>query len=304
MANWINVDGALCQITHWDDTAFSFGIYMDEYEKMDEHTLPLHWHRMIEYDLVLEGSVEMRIDGRPIELGVGDSAFINSNALHGGKQLSASENAVVCAICFSPDILTGNLQDTVYQKYFLPVFGKSPCGFKINRSSPEGCAISDILGRLSMQSKDKFGYELSVISEISELWLHTLLYIKGNDHDTRFRIASPSRSGDIMKTLLIYVQENYTKRISVDLLASLAHISRSECFRVFKEHTGKAPLEYVNDYRLSQAEHLLRTTSMSILDICMTCGFSGQSYFGELFKTRYGISPAKYRKEYLNLVEM
>ena len=302
MASWINVDSSLCQISHWDDTAFSFGIYMDEYEKMDERTLPLHWHRMLEYDLVLSGSVEMRIDGRSIRLDVGDSAFINSNALHGGKQINVSQNAVVCAVCFSPDLLTENQQNTVYQKYFLQVFGKSPCGFKFENSSPEGDAIRDILRRLSVQSREDFGYELTVISMISKLWLHTLLYIKENDLDLRFRVSSPSRSGDIMKMLLTYVQENYTKRISVDLLASNAHISRSECFRVFKVHTGKAPLEYVNDYRLSQADHLLRTTSKSILDICMTCGFSGQSYFGELFKTRYGLSPAKYRKEYFSVI--
>ena len=296
MANWINVDGALHQISYWDDTTFSFGIYMDEYEKMEERILPLHWHKSLEYDLVLSGRVEMWIDNQPIELGVGDSAFINSNTLHSGRQISASENAVVCAVCFSPDILAWNVQDTVYQKYFSPVLGKSPCGFKIDRSSPEGGVIHDILRRLSAQSSDAFGYELSVISKISELWLHTLLYIKGNGADLQSQIISPPRSEAIMKALLTYVHENYMKTISVDLLASFAHISRSECFRCFKELTGKTPLEYVNDYRLSQAEHLLRTTSLSILDICLSCGFSGQSYFGELFKSRYGISPSKYRK--------
>ena len=300
MARWINVDGSYRQISHWDDSGFPFGLYMDEYGKMDERSLPLHWHQTLEFDLVLAGSVELWVDDRPINLDAGDAVFINSNTLHGGKQTSASEDAVVCAVCFSPEMLSGNVRDTVYQKFFSPVFGKTPCGFRIDRSSSEGGVICEILHRLSMLNRDDFGYELLAISAISELWFHALLYIKAIDFDLQMGIATSSRMGKIMKTLLIYVQENYAKGISVDQLSSCAHISRSECFRCFKEFTGKAPLEYVNDYRLSQAEHLLRTTSLSMLDISLACGFSGQSYFGEQFKARYGIPPAKYRKAFSN----
>lgn len=300
MANWINVDHTLCQICHWEDATFPFGVYINEYAKMDNHTLPLHWHKMAEYNLVLAGKVELHIDDQLLTLDAGDCVFINSNTLHGGVQLTSSEDAIVCAICFSPELLSENVQNTVYKKYFLPLFGKTICGFKIDRTTAPGNRIHDVLCNLSLQNKDAFGYELSILSQISELWLHTLLYINERDFESEFKIVSPSRSGGIMKSLLVYVQENYAKKISIDLLSSHAHISRSECFVYFKDHTGKTPLEYVNDYRISQAEHLLRTTSLSILDICLSCGFSGQSYFGEMFKKRYGISPAKYRKALLN----
>lgn len=296
MARWINVDKMLCQISHWEDTTFPFGVFMDEYGKMDDHSLPLHWHEMLEFCIVLSGKVQMRIDDQLLELNVDDCVFINSNTLHSGKQLIASENALVCTVSFSPYILTKSLQTTVYQKYFKPLVGTPPSGFKFDRSTTEGGTVHDLLCELSEIEKDSFGYELAVISKISAIWLHTLLYIKENEFGSQFEIISPSRTGGIMKSLLIYVQENYAKDISVEILSSYAHISRSECFNCFKQHTGKAPLEYVNNYRLAQAEHLLRTTSLSILEICSSCGFSGQSYFGEVFKNRYGMSPAKYRK--------
>jgi AraC-like DNA-binding protein len=78
--------------------------------------------------------------------------------------------------------------------------------------------------------------------------------------------------------------------------AAYAHIRQRECYRCFKYYTGKSPQEYIKDYRLSKAEHLLRTTDLSLIDIVLSCGFSGQSYFGEVFKQQYGVSPARFRK--------
>ena len=98
--------------------------------------------------------------------------------------------------------------------------------------------------------------------------------------------------------LMIYIQEYYAQDITVGMLASTAHISHSECYRIFRAYTGKTPIGFLNDFRLSQAEHLLRTTSLSIVSICQACGFSGQSYFGEMFKEKYGIPPARFRKEH------
>lgn len=296
MSQWINVDQSQMQIGFVDDTTFPFEVYLDEYNKMDNHTMPLHWHKLMEYELVLSGTVEMRIDDEIIVLDSGDCAFINSNTLHSGTQVSASEDAVVYAVCFAPDILTGSIHSTLYKKYFKSIYGKNVYGFKIDRKSSTGSNIHDILCLLSEIEKDSFGYELAVISKVSELWLNTMKYINENKLESAEIIETHSHQNDVIRKLLVYVQENYDKNITVEILSSHAHISAHECRRYFKQYTEKTPLEYVNDYRLSQAEHLLRTTNLSIIDICLSCGFSGQSYFGEMFKQRYGVSPAKYRK--------
>lgn len=100
---------------------------------------------------------------------------------------------------------------------------------------------------------------------------------------------------DIEEELKLYVQEHYQENFSIDTLAADAHISRSECFRCFKHYTGKTPVEYLNGYRLSAAANLLKSTEKTIAEICNICGFSSQSYFGKLFKQRYGISPLMFR---------
>lgn len=47
--------------------------------------------------------------------------------------------------------------------------------------------------------------------------------------------------------------------------------------------------------RLSKAADLLRTTSVSIGDICASCGYPNQLYFSQAFKQHYGLPPREWR---------
>lgn len=69
--------------------------------------------------------------------------------------------------------------------------------------------------------------------------------------------------------------------------------------RCFKEDTGKTPLEYLTDMRLSQAKNLLVQENIggnSIADISLRCGFHDSFYFSSCFKKHTGMTPSQYRK--------
>lgn len=69
--------------------------------------------------------------------------------------------------------------------------------------------------------------------------------------------------------------------------------------RCFKEDTGKTPLEYLTDMRVSQAKNLLIQNNgnrYSIADIALKCGFRDSFYFSTCFKKHTGVTPSKYRK--------
>lgn len=59
--------------------------------------------------------------------------------------------------------------------------------------------------------------------------------------------------------------------------------------------------EYVSEYQLSQAAQLLSDHNLSIAEISEQCGFQSQSYFGKIFREKYGFSPKNYQK---NLLQM
>ena len=58
---------------------------------------------------------------------------------------------------------------------------------------------------------------------------------------------------------------------------------------------GSDFIEYLNDYRLTMAERLLKTSDASVLEIAEMSGFDNLSYFNRIFKKKYGESPGKWR---------
>ena len=58
-----------------------------------------------------------------------------------------------------------------------------------------------------------------------------------------------------------------------------------------------APIEYCNLLRLERSRRQLEETNLSLNEIAATNGFCDSNYLGRLFKKRYGIPPASYRKK-------
>ena len=100
---------------------------------------------------------------------------------------------------------------------------------------------------------------------------------------------SNSENEQKVKDILCYICEHYADDIRIEDLVRYAHISRSECFRCFKQYFNKSPIVYLTEYRLSHATKLLMKTEKSITEIATLCGFSTASYFGKQFKKLYGI---------------
>ena len=60
------------------------------------------------------------------------------------------------------------------------------------------------------------------------------------------------------------------------------------------------PLNYMTEYRLDKSTDLLVNTTISITEIAYSCGFSGSSYYCEIFKKYYGLTPKQYRSAHLS----
>ena len=68
----------------------------------------------------------------------------------------------------------------------------------------------------------------------------------------------------------------------------------------FKQNIGTGFIDYLNDYRLTMADRLLKTSDSPVLEIAVQCGFDNLSYFNRIFKKKYGVSPGKARRHFPN----
>lgn len=94
-----------------------------------------------------------------------------------------------------------------------------------------------------------------------------------------------------------YLDSNFAESITLDRLASLAHMSKYYLVHAFTRYTGLSPINYLNARRIEISRELLATTDHSVAQIASLSGFSSQSYFAQVFKREVGKTPAQYRKE-------
>ena len=93
-----------------------------------------------------------------------------------------------------------------------------------------------------------------------------------------------------------FVTENYNKSFTLDELADSVNMDKYYLIRQFRARTGYTPKEYQNELRLNKAEKLLKTGTMSVMEIAEQTGFTDSRSFLVLFKKRYGVSPSAYLK--------
>ena len=111
-----------------------------------------------------------------------------------------------------------------------------------------------------------------------------------------------SRNKDFEKSDIAYritqskiaVSENIST-VTPESLAQIACMSYSKFRKIFKEYTGFAPSQYIQEVRMSIAKELLTNTSKSIKEIALELGYENKDYFFTVFKRVTGTTPISYR---------
>ncbi len=101
----------------------------------------------------------------------------------------------------------------------------------------------------------------------------------------------------ILRPVVEYIVDNYTKKLSNDALAKITGLSTPYFRRIFKEVYGISPLEYAKDLRIKKAKEMLHSDYGNITDIAFTLGYQNIYDFSRDFKKHTGISPSKYIKQ-------
>jgi AraC family transcriptional regulator len=87
--------------------------------------------------------------------------------------------------------------------------------------------------------------------------------------------------------------------LSLDELAQSVGLSTAHFARVFRKSTGETPHQFVLRQRLERAKAILRSPDAGILDVAVACGFKTQQHFAQVFRDACGVSPTRYRQDFL-----
>lgn len=114
-------------------------------------------------------------------------------------------------------------------------------------------------------------------------------------HMKKERSGPGQRNRSIIGDIEEYIAFHYAQNITLKDMARLYFINEKYLGRLFAAETGQSFHQYLNRVRLERATALLMSTSMSVLNIALDCGYANVTYFNRVFRKKFGISPTEYR---------
>lgn len=108
--------------------------------------------------------------------------------------------------------------------------------------------------------------------------------------------AASSASYADVKAAKDYIDEHYMDNFTLDELASAVYMSKFNLCRKFKQHYDIGVWNYIKQVRLNKACELLQATDTKVFLIAEEVGFNDSSYFSNVFRQTYQMSPQAYRK--------
>ena len=103
---------------------------------------------------------------------------------------------------------------------------------------------------------------------------------------------------DIVRACLVYIQQNYPRKITLQEIADTVHLHPNYLCALFKNVTGITVFEHLIRYRTRIAARRLRTNRLPINQIAEQCGFQNASFFTKKFTEYFGLTPSAYRKKF------
>jgi AraC-like DNA-binding protein len=87
----------------------------------------------------------------------------------------------------------------------------------------------------------------------------------------------------------------YAEPLDLAALAAAAGCSRYHFLRCFQAAYGETPGRYLTRRRVERATELLRSSTLTVTEVCMLVGFASLSSFTRRFTELVGSTPSAYR---------
>jgi AraC family transcriptional regulator len=168
-------------------------------------------------------------------------------------------------------------------------FGDSPAIHHAldERMITTGLQSRDIIGRLLVELDS--GDSASGIA-LEGLLLELIAALARDSSRSQPRDAPPW-----LREAHAMIREMYASQIRLATIADSVGVAPATLARGYRTAYGRTIGDHIRELRLERAVLELAGTGKTLSDIAMTAGFYDQSHFTNLFRRRFGMTPAEYR---------
>lgn len=236
----------------------------------------LHRHDCFEFELVVSGSAKHTINGSVSRISRGDMYLILPTDIHG---LELEEEGELYNIMFRESLIS---KDILLE--FLNANSNT-----VHLSDEDFTRICFLIESAIKESTEKRRFASLFMHDLIECIF--IMFLRNQQSNIKKTIPQEGA----VHTALIYIQSHYTANLSLHDVAAHVFLSDSYFSRIFHLKTGMTFKKYLSNLRLAYAAKLLRSSSLSVTEICFDCGFTSFSHFSRSFREMYETSPGEYR---------
>ena len=267
------IEKPLHEINYYTDKGFPIEMYtvtQGNIEPSGRGYMDLHWHEELQFTVVTNGKLKLRVDGKLYTLDEGNGIFINRNLLHITTEIS--DGGRYLSFNFPDKVVSFFSGSTMEENFVLPYVGNY------------GIAVVEFKRTTSWQK------------EILDTLLKMELLFKRRREKSGKKISnSYIRKQERIQAMLSYIHNQYMHPMCLADIAQAGNVSVGECCRGFKEVVCKSPNEYLAEYRILRSKELLRGTELSVTEVSGAVGFNSVSHFIQCFKKMTGATPKAYK---------
>lgn len=262
-----------------------------------------HSHSFFEIIYVLKGTCRNYFSSHSITMHAGDICILApdiTHAISAFRDDAIVYNIMVRSGTFNQTFLNSLPQQGVLYTFFShALYAPGSETYLYFRSAPDPQLLG-LLNEINTEFSLRGNYYSSLLNALLTNFFIKLL--RGHEKDVLVPNPTGRRPEENIIFILKYVTNHYND-ISLSELAQFFNYSERQMARILKDYTGKTFTELIQNAKLTKACDLLKNTDMPIQMIIETTGYSNCSYFYNIFKEQYQITPAKYRKLYSSKVE-
>ncbi len=253
-----------------------------------------YWHFHPELELIyIEGASGTRHVGEHIsQYYESDLVFIGSNIPHLNFDYGLKTDYEQIVVHIRHDFLGSALAHTPELLKIYQLFENSKLGVAFGPQTKQ--QVANRLKKLPLLPYFEQFLEIVAIFQILANAPEVELL-----HTSPFENQYTKKDQERMKRLYAFIDQNYERKIEIIEVARLSSLSEAAFCRYFKKMTRLTFTEFLNHYRINQAQKLL-LLDKNITETCYDCGFESVSYFNRIFKKITNENPLAFKKRHLN----
>ncbi len=231
-----------------------------------------HLHRHPELIHVRDGAVCVSINGREERIEAGEFAWIPSNRVHA---YHTPDHSLV-DVC-------------IVSENHIPFFTRAIGGKAPDRLRFTCSAATTAFARSVFFVTDR-------IPDLYER--KAALYAMLGEFEKQVTFSDiDNRDETLLEQIVRYVEKNYTAPITLKEMAKELGYAPGYLSRYFHNRIAMNFTHYVNQYRVSAAESLLRNTDMTITEVAVQSGFQSIRNFNRIYREHTGRTPKEFVRD-------